>query len=75
VRCNRLILWHGGVVRDNGRSSAVYSTATTDSAALAVAVERYNAADAESNRKLGLVSDCSFVPPPKVDCVEGFCTR
>ena len=54
-------------------SYAVYSTATTDSAALAVAVQRYNAAEAELNRKLGRVSDCSFVAPPKLDCVDGMC--
>ncbi len=54
-------------------SYVVYSTATTDSGALALAVQRYNVADAELNRKLGRVSDCSFVSPPKLDCVLGFC--
>jgi len=56
-------------------SYLLYSKVTTDSAALAVAVERYNAAEAELNRKLGRVSDCGFVSPPKLDCVEGVCTR
>lgn len=55
-------------------SYAVYSTATTDSAALAVAVERYNTEDAELNRELGRVSDCNFVSPPTVECVAGLCS-
>jgi hypothetical protein len=56
-------------------SYLLYSTVTTDSTALALAAQRYNAAEAQLKRQLGRVSDCSFVPPPKPDCVQGLCTR
>ena len=55
-------------------SYVVFSTVATDSAALALAVQRYNAAEEELNRKLSRVSDCSFVSPPKPDCARGRCT-
>jgi hypothetical protein len=54
-------------------SYLIYSTATTDSARLAAAVTKYTSYQTDLNRKLGLVSDCQFVPPPQVDCVSGQC--
>jgi len=56
------------------RSYLIYSTATTDSAALALIAQRYDAADARQNRVQGLVSDCTFLPPPQLECVAGRCT-
>jgi len=55
------------------RSYVVYSMVTTDSAALALITQRYNAADARLNRERGLVSDCTFLPPPELECVGGRC--
>lgn len=55
------------------RTHVVYSSAGTDSAALAGAVARYDSADAARNRELGLASDCMLVGPPSVACVSGTC--
>jgi hypothetical protein len=54
-------------------SYVVYSTATADSVRLASAVQEYTAYQAALNEKLGLVSDCRFLPPPAVDCRTGVC--
>jgi hypothetical protein len=54
-------------------SYVVYSTTTADSVRLAVAVQEYTAYQAALNEKLGLVSDCRFLPPPAVDCRTGVC--
>ncbi len=54
-------------------SYAVYSTEATDSSALAAAVGRYNAHENELNRREGRVSDCQFVSPPLLECVDGHC--
>lgn len=51
----------------------VYSTAITDSTALAAAVARYNAREAEVNKAEGRMSDCSFVGPPRLARVNGRC--
>jgi hypothetical protein len=51
----------------------VYSTAITDSTALAAAVARYNAREAEINRAEGRMSDCAFVAPPNLARVNGRC--
>jgi hypothetical protein len=56
------------------RQYLVYSTAITDSTALDAAVARFNARDAEVNRLLHRVSDCSMVPRPRITVVEGRCT-
>lgn len=50
-----------------------YSTAITDSTALAAAVGRYNAKEAAINRAEGRVSDCSLVSPPKLVRENGRC--
>lgn len=55
------------------RSYLIYSMATTDSAALAVVAQRYNTAEAETNRELGRISDCTFLPPPELECAGGRC--
>ena len=51
----------------------VYSTATTDSTALTVAVARYNSQEAALNKSEGRVSDCSVVSPPTLMRVNGRC--
>lgn len=51
----------------------VYSTATTDSTALAAAVARYNSQEAALNKSEGRVSDCSFVAPATLKRVNGRC--
>jgi hypothetical protein len=56
------------------REFLVYSASTTDSSALAQAVARYNALDAETNQREGRVSDCMLVTPPAVALVNGRCT-
>ncbi len=52
----------------------VYSTQTTDSTLLRSKVERYNRLQAERNRELGLVSDCSLAVRPETGLVEGRCS-
>lgn len=54
-------------------SYVVYSTESTDAAALADVVARYNALEARLNRREGRVSDCQFVSRPLLDCVDGRC--
>jgi hypothetical protein len=51
----------------------VYSMAITDSTALAAAVARYNAREAEINTAEGRMSDCAFVAPPNLARVNGRC--
>jgi hypothetical protein len=51
----------------------VYSTTTTDSTALEVAVARYNAREAEVNRLYHRMSDCSVAIRPKITVVDGHC--
>lgn len=54
-------------------SYQIYSTATSDSATLARAVARYNALEADINRRTGRASDCTFVTPPVLGCLSGRC--
>jgi hypothetical protein len=54
-------------------SYLVYSVATTDSALLAGAVDRYTAREHELNRLEGRVSDCALVTEPGVMCADGQC--
>ena len=51
----------------------VYSTAITDSTALAAAVARYNVKEAELNKSEGRMSDCSMAVPPTLARVNGRC--
>ena len=51
----------------------VYSTETTDSTRLAALVAEYNSREAQMNREEGRVSDCRFVPVPRLDCVDSRC--
>lgn len=51
----------------------VYSIQTTDSARLAEAVNAYNDAESELNRREGRVSDCRFVGKPGLICRSGAC--
>ena len=52
----------------------IYSASTTDSAALAAAVARYNALESEINKREGRVSDCMLVSPPAVALNNGRCS-
>jgi hypothetical protein len=54
-------------------SYLVYSAATTDSAQLAGAVDRYTAREHELNRLEERASDCSLVTEPEVMCADGQC--
>jgi hypothetical protein len=51
----------------------VYSTQRTDSASLAVRVERYNLLESRLNTEEGRVSDCSIPSEPAVHLVDGGC--
>jgi hypothetical protein len=51
----------------------VYSTANVDRIELLRLVSRYNAFNEGYNRRYNIVSDCMFVVPPRVGCVEGRC--
>lgn len=54
-------------------SYKVYSTASSDSVALADMVQRYNAFNAELNDRYGWISDCMVVEAPDIECVKGVC--
>jgi hypothetical protein len=54
-------------------SYLVYSVATTDSAELTSAVDRYTAREHELNRLEERVSDCGLVTKPEVMCADGQC--
>ena len=56
------------------RQYLIYSASTTDSAALAAAVARYNALESETNKREGRVSDCMLVAPPDVALINGRCS-
>lgn len=51
----------------------VYSTAKTDSLALANMVAKYNQMEKDINERDGGVSDCAFVVPPGVALSGGTC--
>ncbi len=51
----------------------VYSVTRTDTATLAEWVQRYNAREADLNRKEGRLSDCMLVAEPQPVCVQGQC--
>jgi hypothetical protein len=55
------------------RQFLVYSLSSTDSVRLAADAARYNEAEAQKNRDKGMVSDCSVLMAPKVNCVSGKC--
>ena len=55
------------------RQYLVYSLSVTDSAQLAADAARYSRAEAQRNREKGLVSDCSMLIEPQVNCVSGKC--
>ncbi|NND70997.1 MAG: hypothetical protein HKN43_05410 [Rhodothermales bacterium] len=50
-----------------------YSTAVTDSIALADKVDRYNRWENDLNQRDGAISDCQFVTPPGVEIESGRC--
>ena len=52
----------------------VYSITEADSLELARRIHEYNAAQAEDNRKRGIVSDCMVVMPPTLGCTNNLCT-
>ena len=54
-------------------SYLVYSKTTVDEAELENLVARYNAFEAEVNRRYGRMSDCSVPPQPVLGCVDGTC--
>lgn len=49
------------------------SVKNVDEATLMAKVEAYNAANAENNTRLGLMSDCAVVPRPEVKLEQGVC--
>ena len=51
----------------------IYSTAATDSAALAERLGQYNAFEADMNRRYGYSSDCSVPNEPVLGCEAGRC--
>jgi hypothetical protein len=51
----------------------IYSTAGIDTALLEYLVCRYNEFNDGFNRRYSIYSDCMFVLPPRVGCVEGAC--
>jgi hypothetical protein len=51
----------------------VFSTETTDSAALASLVDRYNAIEARLNAEEGRMSDCALVLAPRLALEGGRC--
>jgi hypothetical protein len=51
----------------------VYSAAAVDQAALEHLVMFYNAFNDGYNHRYDVVSDCMYVTPPTVGCVEGIC--
>jgi hypothetical protein len=51
----------------------IYSTATVDVCTLRYLVSRYNTLNDGYNRRYNIASDCMFVMPPRVGCVEGLC--
>lgn len=51
----------------------IYSSATVGVAELKYAVSRYNAFNKGYNCRYTIVSDCMFVMPPEIGCVEGRC--
>ena len=51
----------------------IYSTATIDAVELKYRVSRYNAFNKGYNRRYNIASDCMYVLPPEVGCVEGTC--
>ena len=55
------------------RQYLVYSITYTDSVALTSAIARFNARDAELNRQLHRISDCSLVARPSLVVVDGRC--
>lgn len=55
------------------RRYLVYAVSSTDSVRLAAEVTRYTQAEARMNKEKGLMSDCSVVTKPRVNCVAGRC--
>jgi hypothetical protein len=51
----------------------VYSRTVTDEQELTEAVEEYNELDLEYNLLQRIVSDCGFISPPALACVDGAC--
>ncbi len=51
----------------------LFSRKTTDERALWAKIERYNKMDAYYNEKNGLQSDCNFIVPPTMSCVNSMC--
>jgi hypothetical protein len=51
----------------------VYSASTVDEELLKYLVSRYNAFNEGFNRRYNIASDCRYVLPPAVGCVDGVC--
>jgi len=51
----------------------IYSTTTADTIELKYGVSRYNSFNNGYNRRYNIASDCMFVLPPEIGCVEGMC--
>jgi hypothetical protein len=54
-------------------SYIIYSLSKTDEKLLAEKVKQYTDLEKEINIKYNRISDCSFLIPPTVDCLNGVC--
>lgn len=52
----------------------IYSAPTIDVDSLRFMVSRYNTFDDGFNRRYNVASDCRFVVPPRIGCIEGRCS-
>jgi hypothetical protein len=52
----------------------IYALSKVDEKVLAEKVKNYTDLQKEINLKYNRVSDCSFLMPPSVDCINGVCT-
>ena len=52
----------------------IYSTATVDTHALEFEVHRYDVFNDAYNRRYNIASDCRYVLPPRIGCLNGICT-
>ncbi len=53
----------------------VYSATMTDAAQLQAVADSFHDLQDEHNRRAGIGSDCMYVSPPEVDCVDSRCGR
>jgi len=54
-------------------SYKIFALSKDDSTTLAGMIDGYNEFNAELNEKYGWMSDCMYVSPPGLDCLDGVC--